>query len=81
MRKSCINVALLGAVLISPTIAMAQDPAGGAAAGAAGGAAAGAAVGGPPARRWAPVLARLLARASVRQGRRGITSMWHPGRR
>jgi len=47
MRKSCINVALIGAVLILPTIAMAQNPAGGAAAGAAGGAAAGAAVGGP----------------------------------
>jgi hypothetical protein len=47
MRKSCINVALIGAVLILPTIAMAQDPVGGAAAGAAGGAAAGAAMGGP----------------------------------
>jgi hypothetical protein len=47
MRKTGINVALIGAVLILPTIAMAQDPVGGAAAGAAGGAAAGAAVGGP----------------------------------
>jgi hypothetical protein len=47
MRKSCINIALLGAVLVLPSIALAQDPVGGAAAGAAGGAAAGAAVGGP----------------------------------